>query len=149
MKPQELAELIAAGDVETKMIEAIGQRAVRHPRGWDWEFEAAVCECGLLLIALPRPVTITRIVVTLGRAMPVQYPMTHAHVADERGRLLCMECVADAGDPCPGHDAEMCDTPTAFVCESCTDAALPGRDHCLDHRPYELDWDKDRYLGLM
>lgn len=146
----ELAEAIAQGDTAHKLMEALGQRVIRQPDPrWDWEHEAALCECGLLLIELPRPVKLERVVVTLGRALPVEYDMTHAHVADPAGNLMCPEC-ADAGEPCgEDHQAEMCDTPAPQMCEHCgTGAALPGQDHCLECRPYEPEWDKDAYMGI-
>lgn len=153
MKLAELAQLMAKGaDAETELFEAIGQRVVRRrvrqaDAGWVWQDEAAQCECGLLLVLLPRPLTLTRTVLLLGQPRQVEYPMTHAHLADTDGRLLCPEC-ADGDTPCEGHPAEMCDTPTAMTCSRCTGAARPGADHCLDCRPYEAAWDRDTYLGL-
>jgi hypothetical protein len=147
---RDLARLIAEGDTAQTLMEAQGQRAIRQPDPcWDWEHEAGLCaECDLLLIKLPRPVTLERVVVTLGRAMPVVYEMTHAHVADADGRLMCPDC-ADGGAPCgQPHDATMCDAPTPVECSHCTGPALPTADYCLECRPYEPDWDKDRYLGI-
>jgi hypothetical protein len=146
----DLAEAIAEGDTAHKLMEALGQRMIRQPdTRWDWENEAAQCECDLLLIELPRPVMLERVVVTFGKALPVQYPMTHAHVADADGNAMCPEC-ADAGEPCgEDHQATMCDTPTPQMCEHCaTGAALPNEDHCLECRPYEREWNKDLYLGI-
>lgn len=146
-----LAEAIAQGDTAHLLMEALGQRVVRQssPR-WDWEHEAAQCgECDLLLIELPRPVKLERVVVTLGRALPVQYELTHVHVADAAGHLMCPQC-ADAGEPCgEDHQAAMCDTPTPQMCEHCaTGFALPEQDYCLECRPYEPEWDKDQYVGI-
>lgn len=147
----ELARLIAEGDTAQTLMEAQGQRVIRQPdRNWDWEHEAGLCaECDLLLIELPRPVKVERAVVTLGRAMPVEYELTHVHVADAAGNLMCPDC-ADGGEPCgEPHQAHMCDTPSPVMCEHCPDGvALPGHDHCLDCRPYEPEWDKDQYIGL-
>lgn len=145
----DLAAAVTRGDT-TLLVEALGQRVIRQPDPrWDWEHEAAECECGLLLVELPRPVRLERVVVTLGRALPVVYDMTHAHVADAAGNVMCPEC-ADAGEPCgEDHQAYMCDTPTAQMCEHCAqEAALPQQDHCLDCRPYEPEWDKDQYTGI-
>lgn len=147
----DLARLIAEGDVTRTLLEAQGQRVVRvSDPGWDWENEAAQCaECDLLLVELKRPVVLERVVVTLGRPMPVEYPMTHAHVADAAGNLMCPDC-ADAGAPCgQPHDAEMCDTPTPAECAHCADnPALPNQDFCLECRPYEEEWDGDLYAGI-
>lgn len=148
---RELARLIAGGDTAQQLIEAQGQRVVRQPDpAWDWEYEAALCaECDLLLIELARPVEIERIVVTLGRPMPVAYTMTHVHVADADGNLMCPQC-ADGGAPCgEDHAALMCDAPMPVGCASCPDApALPGGDHCKGCRPYEEQFDSDLYYGV-
>jgi hypothetical protein len=144
----ELAQLIAQGATVQTLVEALGQRAIRVDRDWDWENEGAQCDCGLLLVELPRPVKLARVVVTLGRAMPVEYEMTHAHAADDAGNPVCPDC-ADGGEPCGApHQAEMCDTPVPVQCSHCTEAALPGEDFCPECRPYEPEWDKDRYLGI-
>lgn len=145
----ELAEAIAQDDTAS-LVEALGQRVIRQPNPrWDWEHEAAQCECGLLLIELPRPVRLERAVVTFGRALPVTYTMTHAHVADAAGNVMCAEC-ADLGEPCgEDHEAFMCDTPAAEECAHCPSSpALPGQDYCLDCRPYEPEWDRDQYQGI-
>ncbi|MEV6401075.1 hypothetical protein AB0M39_40935 [Streptomyces sp. NPDC051907] len=162
MKLDELAEMIAAGDATTTMIEAMGQRMAREPEGWDWEHEAAVCECGLLLVALPHTIRQTRVVVVPDpafrpphpgaprptRALNVFYDMSHAHAADSEGRARCAECWEEDA-PCGGHEAEMCDTPNAETCPICADEpVLPGGEHCLECRPAEAEWDKDAYLGL-
>lgn len=149
MKLDELAALVAEGDTAGTLLEAIGQRVVRQPDPrWDWENLAALCDCGLLLVKLPRPVKLERVVVTLGRALPVAYDMTHVHVADGEGRVMCPDC-ADAGEPCGvDHEAEMCDTPTPRECASCIEAALPNQDFCLDCRPYEQQYEPDRYYGI-
>jgi hypothetical protein len=148
MRLIDLAHLIADGDAEMKILDALAQRVARWTDpAWDWEHEAAVCECGLLLSPLARSFRMERSVVTLGRVMPVQYTVTHAHVADAAGRLRCPECAGE-DEPCPGHDAQMCDTPVPVECGACAQAALPGCDYCLDCRPYEPEWDKDAYLGL-
>lgn len=164
MKLQELAEMIAAGDTTADLMEALGQRMVRVPDGWDWENLAGVCECGLLLVPLPRTIRMDRVVVmpvprpgvravdpsaTENRPVRVSYEMRHAHLADPDGRARCADCMDDF-HPCRDHGAEMCDTPNAEGCMQCAnDAALPGEDYCLGCRPYEPDeWDKDRYLGL-
>lgn len=148
MKLDELAGMIAAGDTTAKLMEAMGQRMVRVPQGWDWENVAGVCECGLLLAELPRTIRQTRVVVMGGQALHVFYDMTHVHVAADDGTARCAECWEEDA-PCAGHAAEMCDTPNAEMCANCVDrAAMPNRDHCLECRPYEAEWDKDRYLGL-
>jgi len=147
----ELARLIAEGDTAQTLIEAQGQRVIRQPDPkWDWEHEAGLCaECDLLLIRLPKPVKLERIVVTLGRPMPVQYEMTHAHVADAAGNLMCPDC-ADGGEPCgEPHQAHMCDAPMVVECASCSVApAMPREDHCPECRPYEGQYDSDRYYGI-
>lgn len=144
----ELARLIAEGDTAQTLIEAQAQRVIRVDEKWDWEHEGAVCECDLLLVKLPRPVMIERIVVTLGRALPVQYNLTHVHAADEHGNVMCPDC-ADMGEPCgEDHQATMCDAPAPVQCAHCTGPTLPNVDYCGECRPYELDWDKDRYLGI-
>lgn len=150
MKLDELAHLIAQGDAAAKMAEAAGQRMVRFPEQWDWEDEGAECECGLLMVRLPRKIRVERHVVTLGRVFPVSYDMDYTHAADAAGQPVCAECV-DNGDGvrCPEHPGEMCDTPTAELCGECMDAAaLPGEGTCAACRPYEVEWDKDLYLGL-
>lgn len=155
MKLEELAARIAAGDGTAELIEALGQRLVRPPEDWEWETEAGTCTCGLLLVELPRPVRLDRVIVVPGvvasktsRALVVPFTMTHAHVAHPAdGRARCAECWEEDG-PCAEHEAHMCDTPCAEQCAQCYDAALPGQDHCKDHRPHEDEWDKDRYLGL-
>ncbi|MFC4328269.1 hypothetical protein ACFPC0_10575 [Streptomyces andamanensis] len=149
MKMDELAALAAQRETAGTLLEAIGQRVVCQPDArWDWESEAALCECGLLLVELPRPVVLERAVVTMGRSLPVSYEMTHAHVADGAGRLLCPDC-ADAGEACgEPHEALMCDTPTPRPCRSCSAAALPNQDHCIECRPYEEQYDSDRYYGI-
>ncbi|MFE2934918.1 hypothetical protein [Streptomyces sp. NPDC059278] len=153
MKLDELAALIANGETAATLLEALGQRMVSMPEGWDWEGRAAVCECECLLVPLPRPVRLERVIVIRGQAYAVTQDMTHAHLAGVDGRPVCAECVDDGptericanGD----HQAEMCDTPNAVMCSNCADeAALPNLDHCPDCRPYEQEWDKDSYLGL-
>lgn len=166
MKLNELAEVIANGDTATTLLEALGQRMVRVPEGWDWENLAGVCECGCLLAPLPRTIRQDRVVVMPSRVQPdglggmylapsqavrVAYDMTHAHLAAPDGRPVCAECMdEEPGAVCENgpHEAEMCDTPTPIACSECTEAALPDRDYCLECRPYEPDWDKDQYLGL-
>lgn len=148
---RDLAQMAAEGDAVQTLMEAQGQRVIRQPDAkWDWEHEAGLCaECDLLLIKLPRPVKLERAVVTLGRAMPVEYELTHVHVADAAGNLMCPDC-ADGGEPCgEPHDAYMCDTPSPVECFNCVGgAALPGQDHCLDCRPAEEQYDSDRYYGI-
>lgn len=145
----DLAGAIAQGDTAHQLMEALGQRVIRQPDPrWDWEHEAALCDCGLLLIELPRPVTLERVVVTMGRALPVEYEMTHAHVADGAGNVMCPDC-ADGGEPCgEDHQALMCDAPVPVQCAHCVGPSLPNLDYCLECRPYEPEWDKDGYLGI-
>lgn len=150
MKLDELTRRLAGGETAVALAEAAGQRMVRAPEQWDWEAEGGVCECGLLMVRLPRTLRVTRHVVTFGRVFPVTYDMTHAHAADAAGRPMCSECAdSEGGGRCPEHPAEMCDTPTVVLCGDCQDAAaLPGDGLCRGCLPYEVEWDKDMYLGL-
>lgn len=148
MKLDELERMIAEGDTAAKLAEAIGQRMVRVPEGWDWQTQAGVCACGLLTVTLPRAVRLERVVVLNGQALRTYYDLRQAHVADEHGRAVCPECVEEE-TPCEGHEAVMCDTPDAELCAACMDeAAMPGQDRCVACVPREPEWDKDRYLGL-
>lgn len=148
MKP-ELAQRLTEGEAAA-LAEAAGQRMVRAPGRWDWESDAGVCECGLLMVRLPRTLRVKRHVVAFGRVRVLIYDMTHAHAADAAGLAMCAECADNAnGQRCPDHPAEMCDTPTVTLCQECQDeAALPDDGLCRSCLPYEVEWDKDKYLGL-
>lgn len=136
MRPQELEQLLSHASeavVAAELAEATAQRMVRTPSGWDWRRDGAVCECGLLLTRLPRPVLLRRLVVTFGRPMPVDYRLTHVHIAGRDGWPLCVGCAA--GRPgCPGgpaHLAVLCDTPTPRVCGACQQRpARPEQNRC-------------------
>ncbi len=149
MKLHELTALLAEADTTAQQIEALGQRLVRMPPSWDWESLAAVCQhCDLLLVPLGRSITVQRIVITVGRPMPVSYDLTHAHLADTHGHPVCLQCI-DTDTPCPDHQAYLCDTPEPQPCTVCDkEPALPGQDFCLGCRAAEPEWDKDTYLGL-
>ena len=130
----------------TTMFSAMGQRMIPVVASYDYEGEAAVCECGLLLARLPRSTTLERAVVVLGKARRVPYRMTHAHIAPG----LCEECWD--GGPCEvDHPAVMCDTPTPELCGTCQDeCAALGSELCRGCAAAEEgpQWDADRYQGL-
>lgn len=160
MKLEQLRELIDSGadtasllaqnldsDTAATLVEALGQRMLPVKRGhWEPEEDGALCECGLLLVRLPRPVRQYRVVTVMGVRRREQRDLAWVHVAPG----VCPECW-DEPEPCAEHAGEMCDAPVAELCPECGDAELPvGMDLCRPCARAEEgpEFDSDLYYGL-
>jgi len=140
------AATAAAPGESVTMFSAMGQRMIPVTPSYDHEGEAATCECGLLLAALPRTTTLERVVVVLGKPRRVPYRMTHAHIAPG----ICAECW-DGRECDVDHPTVMCDTPTPEMCGECGDApAALGNELCRACARAQdgPQWDADAYYGL-
>lgn len=137
---------VATDDAIT-LFQAMGQRMIPVPRTYDYEGQAAECQCGLLLEELPRSTTLERTVVVLGKPRRVAYRMTHAHIAPG----VCSECFE--GAPCVDHPTTMCDTPQPELCVACNDSpSAMGGELCHPCARVAVvvadgQWDADTYYG--
>jgi hypothetical protein len=142
-----LVDVTAEAEAALTIAEAMGQRMVAVPTGFDMEGEAAECTCGLLLVELPRSTKIKRTVLVLGRARTVTYLLSHAHIAPG----LCEECWQE-DVPCGHHPALMCDTPEPVMCGACGDRPAPVGGQlcraCLVTQHGESEWEPDRYYRI-
>lgn len=141
-----VGEMSAATARSQTISEAMGQRMVRVPRGYDYEDEAAECTCGLLLARLPRQVKIKRAAVVLGKPRELTYFISYGHIAPG----VCLECY-DGERPCQGHPVMMCDTPEPELCGACGDeAAALGSEVCRACAVAQdgPSWDPDLYYGF-
>jgi hypothetical protein len=143
MRIDELKVLLDRPWMAKAVLESLASRMTVVPSGWDAGDDGAVCECGLLLTVLPRPVWVRRVVVVDGRAVLTSEQVRHAHVSPG----LCLDCWR--GDLCGElHAVTACDVPCAVVCGVCGDGdAVPGMEVCRCCVPVEVEWDADSYYG--
>lgn len=140
-----LGTVSEAAEQAATIAEAMGQRMIAVPASYDTEERAAECACGLLLAELPRPTSVRRTLLVLGKPREQTHRMTHAHIAPG----LCTECW-DTTSPCAQHPAVMCHTPDPELCWKCMDTPRPmGQELC---RPCALaaegpQYDPDLYYG--
>lgn len=122
-----LADVAREAETAVTMAEAMGQRMVTVPGGYDFARRAAECACGLLLVELPHPTSVKRTILVLGKPREQLHHMTHAHIAPG----LCLECLG-TGTPCAHHPAVMCHTPTPELCSRCCKTVAPlGKELCV------------------
>lgn len=148
MKLEQLRDLIDSGaDTASLLAEALGQRMLPVKRDhWEPEEDGALCECGLLLVRLPRPVRQYRVVTVMGVRRREHTDLTWVHVAPG----VCLECW-DEREPCAEHAGEMCDAPSAELCPKCADDERPvGMELCRSCTRSEdgPEYDSDVYYGL-
>jgi hypothetical protein len=179
MKLAELQKLLdnPAGieQAELELFSAIGQRLVRLPHTADLN-TLTDCTCGLLLVDIPRKITVQRAYVVPARI--INHPtgavcaqcraeirlhdnktpcstvverdleLRHAHAAHATtGNPMCSGCFDDPTKCTHNTAAEVCDAPEPVGCMVCSDPVLPGDPMCATCTPGEPQWDKDHYSG--
>lgn len=124
--------MLSTTDTEI-MSAARGQGVVHLPDGHHLLEEVTQCHCGLLLVELPRPVTVARAhVATLTdmlRALTTIREIRYTHLARPDGTPACADCWEDP-TRCEDHTPLACDQPDALLCEVCANPVAPGVDHC-------------------